>query len=252
MWTRCAGLLTILVLAGVGAAQSPRSVAEQYLFRAVNAERQARGLRPLLWDESLHRAAIAHAQQMAMRASISHQYAGEAELSERAQRAGAHFSIVAENVGEAPSAPQIHDAWMRSEHHRDNVLDAHVDRVGISVLSRNGELYAVEDFDKSVMSLSFDEQESAVATLLSQETAGLGIRVGTEAARQTCELETGYAGERRPWFVMRFTAGELDLLPEQLRSRLSTGKYREALVGACPARGVRNFSSYSIAVLLFP
>jgi hypothetical protein len=51
---------------------------------------------------------------------------------------------------------------------------------------------------------------------------------------------------------MRFTASELDMLPEQLRTRISSGKYRQVLVGACPARGIRNFSSYNIAVLLFP
>ncbi|HLI75821.1 MAG TPA: CAP domain-containing protein [Acidobacteriaceae bacterium] len=245
--------LCVVLLLSVGSvwSQAPRNVAEQYLFNAANAERQVRGLVPLRWDESLYRAAWLHAREMAERESISHQYAGEPELSERAQSAGARFSVVAENVAEAPTALMIHEGWMESEHHRDNLLDPRLDRIAICVLMRDGELYAVQDFDHGVAVMSFDQQEGAVANLLAQ-TAPVNVRPGSEEARETCKMDTGYAGTRRPWFVMRFTTSELDALPAELRSRLSTGKYREALVGACPARGVGRFTSYNIAVLLYP
>lgn len=232
-------------------AQTPHNVAEQYLFRAANAERQTRGLAALQWDETLYRAAWIHAREMAARESISHQYPGEPELAERAQTAGVRFSVVAENVAEAPTAVMIHSGWMESEHHRDNVLDPRLDRIAISVLMREGQLYAVEDFDRGVAAMSFAEQEGAVASLLAQ-TAPLDVQVGSEEARQTCEMDTGFAGTRRPWFVMRFTAAELDALPGELRSRLATGKYRQAVVGACPARSAGRFASYNIAVLLYP
>ena len=235
----------------VALAQGPASVAEQYLFRAANAERVQRGLRPLQWDGALSRAATLHARQMADRESISHQYPGEEDLAERAQDAGAQFSVVAENVAEAPNAVTIHDAWMHSPDHRANLLDERVDRVGIGVLVRDGEVYAVEDFDRGVAQLSFEEQETAIANLLSADPS-LRIQVSDPAARQTCSMSTGYAGERRPWFVMRFTTGELDALPDQLRSRLATGKFHQVSIGACPARGSGHFSSYNLAVLLFP
>ena len=238
---------------GAGAmwAQAPHNVAEQYLFRAANEERQARGLGVLRWDETLYRAAWTHAREMAGREEIAHQFAGEPELAERAQTAGAHFSVVAENVAEAPTALMIHRGWMESEHHRDNLLDPRLDRIAISVFMRDGQLYAVQDFEREVAVLSFAEQEGAIANLLA-ETAPLDVRAGSEEARQTCEMDTGFAGARRPWFVMRFTAAELDALPGELRSRLATGKYRQAVVGACPARGVGRFTSYNIAVLLYP
>jgi len=73
----------------------------------------------------------------------------------------------------------------------------------------------------------------------------------TEAARRSCTMQTGYAGERRPWFVMRYTASDLSHLPEQLSARLSTGRFTQAAVGACADRK-SNFSGYRIAVLLFP
>ena len=247
--------LICIVLLGVGTcvsmAQAPRNVAEQYLFNAANAERRTRGLAPLRWDDTLYRAAWFHAREMAATESISHQYAGEADLPERAQTAGARFSVVAENVAEAPTAVMIHQGWMESEHHRDNLLDPRLNRVAISVLVRDGQLYAVEDFDRGVPVLSFEAQETAVASLLSA-VAPVDVHVGLDEARQTCAMQTGYAGQRRPWFVMRYTAGELDELPSELRSRLASGKYRQALIGACPARGVGRFSSYNIAVLLYP
>ena len=232
-------------------AQAPRNVAEQYLFQAANAERRARGLGALQWDESLYRAAWGHAQQMAARQSISHQYAGEADLAERAQTAGARFSVVAENVAEASTALIIHSGWMESRHHRDNLLDGRLNRIAITVVERGGQLYAVEDFDRVVAVLSFDEQEQVVAGLVAN-TAPLDVSVATEAARATCRLDTGYTGAKRPWFVMRFTSSELNALPEELRERLGTGKYHAAEVGACPAREAGHFAGYNIAVLLYP
>ncbi len=246
-WVIAFALLPILQHAR---AQGPASVAEQYLFHAANAERLQRGLPPLRWDAALHYAATLHVREMAERASISHQYPGEAGLASRAQMAGARFSVVAENVAEAPSAVIVHDAWMHSPDHRANLLDARVDRIGIAVMEREGELYAVQDFDRSVASLSFEEQESAVADLLS--ISGIAVRIADDGARRSCAMDTGFAGPRRPWFIMRFSTGELNALPEQLRSRLASGRYHEATVGACTIHAVHPFASYNIAVLLFP
>lgn len=250
--------VTLCLLASVlafrclpAAAQRPASVAEQYLFAAANAERAQRGLPPLRWDGALYRAAESHAVAMAERASISHQYPGERDLGARARLQGARFSVVAENVAEAPTAVRIHDAWMHSPEHRANLLDSSVDSVGISVLRRGDELYAVEDFDRSVANLSFDAQERTVADLLSR-LAPVTVLPSTEEAQRTCEMDTGYAGARRPWFVMRYTTGDIGELPDVLKSRLATGKYHEAMVGACPARGTQSFSAFNIAVLLYP
>jgi hypothetical protein len=65
-------------------------------------------------------------------------------------------------------------------------------------------------------------------------------------------MSTGYAGSRQPWFIMRYTASSLDAIPTQLKSRLSTGKYHQAVVGACPASHTGSFTAYNIAVLLYP
>jgi uncharacterized protein YkwD len=242
-------LFAALSLAHPAAAQQA-SVAERYLFNAVNAERTQRGLHPVRWDDALYQAASYHASIMAAHNTISHQFSGEPELSTRGARAGAHFSVISENVAMAPDAVQIHDLWMKSPHHRDNILDDTVDHIAIRVVRRNNELFAVEDFEKAVATLSLNEQEERVAILV-QSTADVTILPATAESRRTCEMSTGWSGTRKPWFVMRYTAGDLNHLPDTLVSKLNSGKYHSAAVGACTAAS-QNFSTYNIAVLLYP
>jgi len=211
----------------------------------------------LRWDEALYRAAGAHAQEMAARRSISHQYPGELELSARGRQAGAHFSVIAENVAESPDAVTMHTAWMNSPGHRANLLDPRVDSVAIRVVRRGGELYAVEDFARTVVELSLMEQEAAVEaqlTTVSVESSGYLVTIvpASEESRRTCAMETGYAGNWRPTFVMRYTTTNLTKLPETLRAQLESGHYGQAAVGACIAADAQDFTSYKVAVMLFP
>lgn len=247
-------LIFVLCLAAPASPpELPPTVAEQYLLSAANQERAALGLAPVHRDPRLAAAALAHARVMAAHRTISHQFPGEPELAVRASSVGVHFSLVEENVGEAPSVIKIHDLWMHSPHHRDNLLEPSIDSAGISVVSRDGELYAVEDFAKSVRAASFDQQESAVSGLVADR--GLTVLSSSDAvsaARQTCRMSTGYAGATRPWFVMRFTTDSLNALPSELNSRIASGRYRRAAVGACPATGAGSFTAYNIAVLLYP
>lgn len=233
---------------------TPPNVAEQFLLAAANQDRIARGLQPLHLDPTLAQAALAHAREMAAHRDISHQFAGEPKLSERGANAGVHFSLISENVAEAPVAAMIHDLWMHSEGHRRNLLDPNVDAVGISVIVRDHEYYAVEDFADLVQPLSFNAQESAVAGLLAKSgmQIGNGKVMSEKDARQTCSMPTGYAGSRQPWYIMRYTAHSIAQLPAQLQSRLSTGKYHQAVVGACSENTSTPFTAYNIAVLLYP
>jgi hypothetical protein len=66
-------------------------------------------------------------------------------------------------------------------------------------------------------------------------------------------MATGYAaGPRKPWFVMRYTASTLTDLPTTLKSRIGSGKYHQAAVGACLPAEATPFTAYNIAVLLYP
>jgi hypothetical protein len=256
----CLSASIFLPLPGIAASPSPMAkpgpnVAEQYLLAAANQERAARGLPQLRNDPVLAKAARFHALEMADHAGISHQFPGEPELSERGARAGVHFSVITENVAEASDSSTFHELWMHSKGHRANLLDPTVNVVGIAVVSRGGQFYAVEDFASTVESMSFNQQESAVARLLAQSglTIGPTNRTATlQDARRTCGMETGYAGQHKPWFIMRYTASRLDQLPSQLESRINSGRYHQAVVAACSDNNTGPFTAYNIAVLLYP
>jgi len=226
------------------------TVAEQYLLAAANEARANQGLAPLRLDPVLTEASALHAREMANHATISHQFNGEPELATRGANAGAHFSLISENVGEAPSSVIIHDLWMHSPGHRANLLDPNVDSIGIAIVTRNNQLYAVEDFASTVENLTLTQQERTVASVIAQ--SGMRVAETTDDARQTCAMNTGYAGSRQPWFIMRYTVSSLNAIPTQLMSRLTSGKYHQAVVGACPATRKSSFTAYTIAVLLYP
>ena len=234
-------------------AEMPK-VAEQLLLSQANQDRVAHGLRPLERDPLLSQAAAFHAIEMARHGDISHGFPGEPELSERGSRAGVRFSLITENVAEAGDAGSIHELWMHSAGHRANLLDPEVNVVGVAVVVQQRAVYAVEDFASTVETMSLSEQESMVGEVL--QTHGLAIAADSAAsredARQTCAMETGYAGRRQPWFIMRYTSTELSALPEVLKENISSGRYRQAVVGACNQAEPGSFAAYHVVVLLFP
>jgi uncharacterized protein YkwD len=126
----------------------PLPRAERELFAAVNQARRAQGSAPLRWDESLAAAARRHAEAMAKHGSAQHRFEGEPSLSARVKQAGVHFSWLAENVTQGPSPEFIHAQFMKSPPHRANILDRDMDSVGIGVVERGGQLFAVEDFSQ--------------------------------------------------------------------------------------------------------
>ena len=242
-------LLTVALIVGVQAHGQSPTVAEQYLLTAINQERAAHGLAPVQPDMALQQAAAAHAQLMANQKTISHQLADEPDLPTRASQTGAHFARITENVAEGPSVAGLHSALMKSQGHRTNILDPAVDAIGLAVISRNGQLYAVEDFQATVKSLTLEQQEAAIALLL--DAAGIELLPSADA-RQTCAMPTGYAGHTQPDFILHFTTNNLSHLPAKLRDRLATSQEHRASIGACNGTGATAFSQYTLAVMLYP
>ena len=221
----------------------------QTLFESANHSRTERGLARLKWSSTLADAARRHADRMAAENTLSHQLPGEPGIAERASRAGARFSSLAENVAEGPSVVSLHQQWMKSPPHRANLLDPQLDSVGIAVAERGGVLFAVEDFSLAVGALSAEEQEAIVAGKL--KSRGLRVLSATSDARRSCLLDNGYAGSHVPSFVLHYGTADLETLPDLLEQRIRAGKYHSAAVGACRSEAKSGFSNYRIAVLLF-
>jgi hypothetical protein len=222
------------------------------LFTLGNQARASQGLPPLQWDPALAAAALNHCVRMAAEGPLSHQYNGEPDLSERAGKAGAHFSLIEENIAEGYQPDSIHQAWMNSPHHRDNLLNPGVDRVGLAVVSRGNMLYAVADFEREVRVLTPEQVEATVANLV--QATGVAAHGNSPGAREACAQDNGLPvslDNRRPEFVMRWQDAALSHLPAALLDRIATGRYHEAAVGSCPTpNSGPTFTYYRIAVLL--
>jgi uncharacterized protein YkwD len=235
----------------IGNSQALRNKAEQ-LFALGNQARAAQGLSPLQWDPALASAALNHCAHMAAEGPISHQYAGEPDLSERAGQAGAHFSLIEENVAVGAYPGQIHQAWMNSQGHRENLLNPEVDRAGVAVVMRGNAMYAVADFGRAVSVRTPEQVEATVANLM--RANGVAVHGNSAGARLACAADHGLPASldhRRPEFIMRWQDSALDRLPEALLERIATGKYHEAAVGSCPSQSADGtFTVYRVAVLL--
>ncbi len=223
------------------------------IFALANETRIQAGVGRLDWDPALAQAALAHCERMAAEGPISHQYRGEQDLTTRTAQAGAHFSVIEENVAIGPSADAIHEEWMQSPGHRANLLSPDVDRVGVAVVAARGVLYAVADYSRGVEQLSAAQVEARVAALIG--VSGVTILRDPSLARAACATDEGMPrGESGPMprFVMRWQAGDLTELPKALVDRLASGNYRQAAVGSCPARGLEgSFTAYRLAVILY-
>ena len=249
-------LLRIVVLAGIALliisssvyAQSEVSTAERALFDDLNRERAAKGLPPLHWDAALASAAREHASRMAQRNVLSHQLPGEPQVQDRATKAGARFTTIAENIAVAPNSATIHSAWMQSPHHRENILDPELNGVGIGVVKGSDGLFAVQDFSQAVANLNFKQQEQQVIANLNVH--GLPATRVTNDARKTCEMDRGYAGTR-PLSVTRFETADLTKLPFDLEQKLRSGRYHSAAVGACEGGSSAGFTHFKLVVELF-
>ncbi len=247
-----------LVLAGTASgavAQAGRMVpgAGEQLLALANQSRAQSGAGRLQWDPALAEAARRHCLRMAEEGPIAHRYGGEPSLEQRAAQAGARFALIEENVAVGPTANEIHDEWMQSQGHRENLLNPQVNRVGIAVVASRGVLYAVADYTEQVPAIAPSAIEARVASLI--QPSGVSILRDSALARAACMTDHGVPSSRgglQPRFVMRWQDSQLRELPQALVQKLASGRYRAAEVGSCHARDVdAGFSAYRIAVILF-
>ena len=243
------GLAAMLLPSGARA-QAKDGSPEQFLFDSANRERMAQGLAPLKWDAQLAAAARQHASEMARQNTLSHQFPGEPEPAARVRQAGARFSAMAENVAFGPNPAEIHQGWMNSPPHRKNMLDPQLNSVGIAVVARGDQLYAVQDFARTVAQLSLEDQEARVSAQL--KARGLTISTDSAEARHACESGLNRGTSSRPAYMLRFSIADLDKLPDAVDQTVRSGRYHAAEVGACPPAHSDDFAGYQVAILFYP
>jgi len=257
----CIGLLSPMLLAQASTAPTPAPTPQIESSTAVPAQawqfvtlaNQARataGLAPLQWDAALATAAHQHCQRMAAEGNVSHRYAGEPDLSQRAAQAGAHFSLIEENVavGAAPAA--IHEQWMGSPEHRFALLSPDVDQVGVGVVASGDALYVVADFARAVPALSQAQVEAAIAGLL--RAKGISVLDDPTEVRVFCALPRGAKSSGQAGYLIRWQDADLTQLPQSLVDHIKSGDYKKGAVGSCPPHDVEDaFTVYRVAVFLY-
>lgn len=117
-----------------------------------NAMRRREGLKPLVANPRLMRAAQLHAEQMAERSKMSHDLPGARYPTprDRLDAVAYHWRAYAENVSwNQRSASEAVEGWMRSPGHRANILSDEYTEIG-GGFARNakGEPYYVQVFGR--------------------------------------------------------------------------------------------------------
>ena len=250
LWLFTAGALSVYAQQGE---RVPQPAKAEQLFAMANETRAHEGRGRLAWDPALAEAAMKHCMRMAAEGPISHRYGGEPDLTARAGEAGAHFSLIEENIAVGSYPSSIHQGWLKSPGHRDNLLNPEIDHVGVAVVAAQGVIFAVADYSRAVPVLSPTQVESTVGALL--RAKGVSVRRDTTDARAACLLDHGLpalAGTATPQFIMRWQDADLSHLPRSLEEHMASGRYHQAEVGSCPARNVDgSFTAYRVAVLLY-
>ncbi len=106
---------------------------EKRVLTLTNAERAARGLPPLKWDEDLARAARFHAAHMANFRYFDHRTLGKTGTLDPQTRMR-RFSLKArgENIAQSGANPEeVVAMWMRSPGHRQNILRREAKTLGV-------------------------------------------------------------------------------------------------------------------------
>lgn len=141
------GVLAIIFVAAVTAApalsaQTFRVNDEGLTTNLVNAARSDVGLHTLPRNSTLDQMARDQSVRMAERGEIYH----NPRLGEEATERGLDWRLLGENVGVGPDAETIHDAFMDSEPHYDNIVGSDFNAVGIGVVEAGSRIYITHVF----------------------------------------------------------------------------------------------------------
>jgi hypothetical protein len=125
-----------------------------------------------------------------------------------AKQIPAGWTVAGENVGYAGTASQVHQAWMKSTGHRNNILDRDYNAVGIGFVKVGTRVWATQVFAK------YSKVPNPVGTSTSSV---LGTKV---SAARLADL----SGDRKSDVVARDSAGRLWVYPGTGRGTLGARK----------------------------
>jgi len=127
---------------------------EKALLDLANKEREAKKLPALTHNALLAKIAKAHAENMAKQEKLDH-VLDDKSPAKRAIEAGYRYRNIGENIARAkgdedlpvPPPADIHDGWMKSKPHADNILNPKFKEVGLATArGKSGTIYYAQVF----------------------------------------------------------------------------------------------------------
>jgi uncharacterized protein YkwD len=134
-------LALVMVLSSGALAMTSCNSGADFLTDAylVNQARASAGSRPLGWSSALAAKASSWAAHMAATDQLSHSVLPDG--------VPAGWSELGENVGFAGTVTDVHDAFLNSPEHRQNMLNSKWRVMGIGVAHARGLTWVVEEFE---------------------------------------------------------------------------------------------------------
>ena len=257
-----------LLLAVGAATQNPSqfdSDAETQIFAALNRSRVEAGVPALKLDPKLREAARRHSLLLARRHVLSHQFSGEATLTERLRSAGIFFTAAAENVGMNTAVGDVNDMFLRSPGHRANMLNGAYSSVGIGVVHAGPAYWVTEDFARLTPQLSSEQAEDETAAAFEakwKESHSAALKRVTVPSLRGFACKTAQAGgklqaasviygDRPARQLFAYSTADPSSLAPQASLSLSTLQASAYAVAACTPQDWGSDGQFWIVLALF-
>ena len=114
---------------------------ERGFARKINGARGLKGVGRLTLDPELSKSARVHTWAMARQDRLYH------TPSDTLRRRVTNWTMLGENVGYGSTVASLHEAFMNSPDHRDNVLYNSFRHVGIGVVKKGGRMWVTVIFE---------------------------------------------------------------------------------------------------------
>ncbi len=115
---------------GTGEESNEEDTLAEQVVKLVNEERAKRGLSPLTIEKSIESAALVRAKETEV--SFSHTRPDGSSFSSALKEQGVSYKGAGENIAWGQKSPEaVMQAWMNSDGHRANILNAKFTKIGV-------------------------------------------------------------------------------------------------------------------------
>lgn len=240
---------------------------ERDFLDMINEARKQRGLRPLASDNNLSRVSLAHSRKMAKEEKLSHTFPAYKSLGQRLRAAGLAYRKAGENV--AYCKPYlldiVHEGFMESPMHRDNILDPDFTHCSVKVAKKNNDIYITQEFVQLASPLplygKIPKLEQDLTTWFKKEYKNRITLLPTvkEYARYCAEENLKgrrVRGSHEKWgnfYIVNLTSPKIKGIKKELIRRVRRIDFQGAVIGVV-AGAHSNYpgGAYSVSALLFP